>query len=302
MMLTRRMVFAAAVAWGVLLLAAVGCDKRAAIQPPASEPKLVASAKPAVEIPVYERDMAPLPTEQCARCHVSVFRNIKEAGGKHRIDCVRCHTTFHAYNPRTDNYAEIMPKCASCHKSASGGAFHGDDPALVACLSCHRDPHRPNDIPMAGIEAQCGKCHAKEAKQVAASPSAHATAVTCADCHSDSHGRIPQCADCHQSHSPGVNMQTKECMGCHPVHTPTHISYPNTTRQDICAGCHADEDKQLKGNHTKHSDVSCASCHPNHKELEPCSTCHGHPHSSAMMRDTNRCNECHGKAHNLAAN
>ncbi|MEW5772465.1 MAG: cytochrome c3 family protein [Thermodesulfobacteriota bacterium] len=299
---TKPLVLAFAAVCGLLLLAGAGCDKRTAVQPSAPEPKMVASAKAPMEVPVYERDIEPLPTEQCARCHIAVFRNIKEAGGKHRIDCVRCHTTFHTYNPRTDNYAEIMPKCASCHKSATGGAFHGDDPALTNCLKCHADPHRPKDIPMAGVDALCGNCHTKEAGEVAANPSDHATAVTCGDCHSDTHGRIPECADCHQSHSPGVSMQSKDCMSCHPVHKPTRISYSKSTRQEICSGCHADVEKVLKGNLTKHTDVSCISCHPSHKELEPCSTCHGHPHNSAMMRDTNRCNECHGKAHNLAAN
>ncbi len=298
----NRLILAAGLATGLLLLLSAGCDKRAAVSPPAPAKQVVAAAETQAELPVYERDIKPLPTEQCARCHVKEFTNIKKAGGKHRIDCVRCHVTFHAYNPRTDNYADIMPKCASCHQSASGGAYHGDEPALTACLNCHADPHQPNDIPMSAVEPQCAKCHTNEAGEVAANPSAHATAVGCADCHSDSHGRIPQCSDCHSSHSPEVSMQSKDCMGCHPVHKPTRISYPNTASQQICAGCHADVETALKGNLTKHSDVSCARCHPNHKELEPCSTCHGHPHNSAMMQDTNRCNECHGKAHNLAAN
>jgi predicted CXXCH cytochrome family protein len=298
------MVLAAGLACGMLLLAAAGCEKQSAVrQAPAPAQKAApADAAAPTEASVYERDIKPLPTEQCARCHVKEFENIKKAGGKHRFDCVRCHTTFHAYNPRTDNYAEIMPKCGACHKGSGGGAFHGSDPALATCLNCHADPHKPKVIPMSGVQVQCAKCHLKEAGEVAGNPSAHATAVGCADCHSDTHGHIPQCADCHKSHSPGVNMQSKDCMGCHPVHKPTRISYPKSASQEVCAGCHADVEKLLVGNRTKHSDVTCARCHPNHKELEPCSTCHGHPHNSAMMRDTNRCNECHGKAHNLAAN
>lgn len=301
---TKRMALAAGIVGMMLLLVTAACEKRTAVRPQAPEPKaeVAAAAEAPKELPIYQRDIKPLPTEQCARCHVSVFQNLKAVGGKHQIDCTRCHVQFHVYNPRTSNYADIMPKCAACHKSSSGGAFHGDDPGVTNCLTCHADPHRPNEIPMSGVQDQCGKCHAKEAKEVAGTPSAHATAVSCADCHSGNHGHIPQCADCHSSHSPTVSMQSKDCMSCHPVHSPTRIAYANNTDSGICAGCHQGVATLLKNNVTKHTEVLCVRCHPKHKEVEPCSACHGQPHNTALMRDTSRCNECHGKAHNLAAN
>ncbi|MGE4296506.1 MAG: hypothetical protein AB7E47_00635 [Desulfovibrionaceae bacterium] len=246
--------------------------------------------------------MQPLSDDDCAQCHFSIYQKIKVDGGKHKIACKRCHTQYHAFSSRKLNYDDIMPKCASCHKDAQGNAFHGADPSLANCLECHADPHQPLAMPMDKVEPNCQKCHLSESKEMADYPSQHASSVSCSDCHADKHGFIPECSACHESHSPDVEMDSKACMTCHPVHKPKQIAYDKATRSVVCAGCHRDVYDMLQKNVTKHTATPCAACHPNHKELEPCSTCHGEPHSSAMMRDTTKCRDCHGLAHNLAAN
>lgn len=246
----------------------------------------------------YEAEIQPLTTAQCGQCHLSYFNTIKTDGGKHQIDCVRCHTQYHVYSPRKQNFEQIMPKCAACHLSASGGPFHGESEDLTPCLDCHADPHKPLKIPMPA-ERTCSQCHAKEGNEIVNFPSKHQTDVACTDCHADKHGFIPACDVCHESHSPAVQLSVQDCMFCHPVHKPTQISYSKDTDSAICAGCHNDVADMLQKKVTKHTEVKCSDCHPAHKEIPLCSRCHGEPHPR-MMVDVTKCGECHGIAHDLA--
>jgi len=257
------------------------------------------SAEAADEAAFYRTEIKPLTPAECGQCHLPVFEVIKNEGGRHQIDCMRCHTQLHQYNPRKDNYDAIMPKCAACHVNASGGAFHGEDPALTPCLTCHADPHKPLAIPMSDIEAACAQCHSKIGGELKAHPSKHLTDVACGDCHADKHGYIPECSACHENHSPGVEMGTAECMTCHPVHRPTEIVYNETTPNMLCAGCHDDISDMLQKSESKHTPVACADCHPSHKEIPDCQRCHGEPHSKAMLINTANCGECHGNPHDI---
>jgi predicted CXXCH cytochrome family protein len=247
----------------------------------------------------YEGKIQPLTTVECGQCHLSVFEAIKADGGKHQIDCVRCHTEYHVYNPRKKNYEAIMPKCAACHLSASGGPFHGESKDLTPCLDCHADPHKPLQIPMPA-ETACPQCHAQQGNEIKNFPSKHTTNVACTDCHAEKHGYIPDCTACHESHSPEVQMASADCMTCHPVHKPSQIVYAKETASAICSGCHGDVNDMLQANVTKHTAVLCADCHPAHKEIPACSRCHGEPHAKTMMVDVTKCGDCHGIAHNLA--
>lgn len=244
----------------------------------------------------YAADIEPLSTTECGRCHYTIFQDIKKAGGDHQIDCVQCHEEYHVYNPRKDNYEEIMPKCISCHQSASGGPFHGDQQGLTACLSCHADPHKPLMIPMGELYGYCGACHSEQDMEVKNYPSMH-TEVACSDCHAEKHGYIPGCGMCHESHSPAVEMTSEECMSCHPVHKPTQIAYGPETKSLICAGCHGDVYQMLQDKVTGHTSVACAQCHPRHADALACSDCHGQPHPASM--NATNCGECHGHAHDL---
>lgn len=249
------------------------------------------------KISPYEMDIKPLTTDQCGQCHFSIFSAIKSQGGRHQIDCVQCHTEYHVYSPRKQNYAQIMPKCASCHVSASGGPFHGKNKNLTPCLTCHADPHKPLAIPMSDIETSCALCHKKEGDEIKNYPSMHTSEVTCADCHTE-HGQIPECSVCHDSHSPAAELATADCMICHPVHKPTQISYSKETLCTICAGCHDQAYSLLHKKETKHTFVACSDCHPSHKKIPECSRCHGEPHPK-MLQDTTKCSGCHGIAHDL---
>ncbi len=281
----------------VVLIGAWAGDRPAPLEPMLGPSSAQAREAASPAATPYDVAVKPLTTVECAQCHYSVFETIKNTGGKHRIDCVRCHREYHVYNPRKQNYDQIMPRCAWCHQSASGGAFHGDNKNLTACLNCHTDPHKPLVIPASQIETACALCHAKEAGEIKDFPSKHTTDVACGDCHADKHGYIPECSACHESHSPAVQMTPKDCMACHPVHKPKQITYGKDTDSKICAGCHETAYGLLQKKVTKHTAVACAQCHPSHGEIPTCQRCHGEPHPKDM-KATN-CKDCHGIAHSL---
>ena len=97
---------------------------------PQAEAQQTQQAQPVVEAPKpepkpaspYDVELKPLTPADCGRCHASIFNTIKTEGGKHKIDCTKCHTQFHTYNPIKQNWNEIMPKCQTCH-----GLIHGQE-------------------------------------------------------------------------------------------------------------------------------------------------------------------------------
>lgn len=258
-------------------------QKAEAAPPPPKE-----EAKPAS---FYDMEVKPLTPAECARCHSSVFNEIKKEGGKHKIDCVSCHTKFHAYNPKKQNWDEIMPKCKTCH-----GLIHGDK--FAACASCHSNPHAPKtQMAMSADFAKvCGDCHAKVGQQLQKNPSKH-TKVQCAQCHHQKHGYIPSCMECHKPHTP--EQQVKDCLVCHPVHTPLIIKYPDTTANNVCGGCHSTVNDKIKTTASKHGQVACAKCHTSHKYIPKCEECHGKPHGEVVLKKFPNCLQCHVDVHDL---
>lgn len=246
---------------------------------------------------IYNFEVQPLELTECARCHTAHFNWLRTNGAKHMsVSCTDCHEIFHAYNPRRNNFAEIMPKCSQCHDLP-----HGADESITECLNCHANPHQPlASIPVpADLEPNCRFCHTEVAASLQAEVSLH-TEQECSSCHSDKHGRIPGCFECHENHSPLAALDTPDCLACHPVHTPLRISYPADQAKEVCAGCHVAAYDLLQTSITKHSAFSCAKCHPQHGHLPVCSDCHGKPHNPAIHQKFTLCGECHGIAHDVA--
>jgi hypothetical protein len=258
-------------------------QKAEAAPPPPPEP-------PKPKSP-YEADIKPLTPDECARCHFSVYSQIKNEGGKHKIDCVDCHTKYHAYNPVKQNWAEIMPKCQTCH-----GNIHGEK--FVDCGSCHSNPHAPKtQMAMTPEFAKaCGDCHAKVAQVLEANPSKH-TKVACAQCHHKKHGYIPSCMECHKPHTQGQTIE--ECLACHPVHNPLSITYPDTVKNEVCGACHSGAYQKIQSTTSKHGQVACAKCHTRHKYIPKCEECHGKPHGDVVLKKFPNCLQCHVDAHDL---
>ncbi len=247
---------------------------------------------PALDTSLYETVPQPLQVSQCGQCHPSHFGNLKEAGGLHRFDCRECHEVFHAYNPLKKNYADIMPKCATCH-SPPHGKKH------VECLNCHSNPHTPRRVPMSHMLASiCSDCHSDQAEQLQAKPSKH-TQQQCSSCHHNRHGYIPSCAECHEPHFAAQAMST--CTQCHDVHQPLDIGLSEAVDVQTCDACHDDIYSKWSGTSSKHGEVSCALCHTKHGLIPECTDCHTPPesHATKLLEMFPKCLTCHLDVHDL---
>lgn len=222
----------------------------------------------------HERGMS---EKTCGECHVKPMESLDENGGRHaKKGCSFCHLQ-HGFKP----------KCTDCH-----GLYH---PAgFEDCSQCHVDAHAPRDIEFSTVISrdECTMCHSPVIKTTfEANPTKHAT-LDCVLCH-PIHGQALDCTNCHAGHD--EFMSSEDCGKCHiQGHVPTQVNYPADTPATLCAGCHEENARHLEENITGHSDKNCAYCHPQHKQIPSCTTCHGSKHGMSSG-----CTTCHNEAHNL---
>ncbi|MDT8442452.1 MAG: cytochrome c3 family protein [Desulfuromonadales bacterium] len=147
-------------------------------------------------IPVVERL-----TRACADCHAGPDEDLKVAPSKHSgVGCQGCHAGQHGY----------VPDCFECHTG------HYPEQTVVTCADCHRQVHRPLDVPLtAETDARtCGVCHESAFGKWQRTPSRHGQ-VNCGSCHAR-HGDIPDCRSCHaQPHDPNQLARFPNCLTCH---------------------------------------------------------------------------------------
>lgn len=259
-----------------------------------SQPGSVFAAKrqlPQVDATLYSVTPTPLQPAECGQCHLGQFSNLKDSGGKHRFDCQECHEVFHAYNPRKNNYEELMPLCTTCH-----GEQHG--PKQTDCISCHQNPHAPLKVPaMDRLGESCADCHAGPKKELSQFPSLH-TEQDCQSCHHEKHGYIPNCSECHDGHYEAQPVQ--DCSSCHVrVHAPLKIRLPANSVTQTCSGCHDDVYGKWQNTPSKHGKVSCVTCHQEHGKVPDCRECHSEPHSKMQLEMFPNCLTCHIDVHDL---
>jgi predicted CXXCH cytochrome family protein len=259
----------------------------------------------AAEAPLYKEIPRSLSPVECASCHNGQYVRLQQSNSKHRFECTDCHDQLHAYIPSKNNYKDIIPKCSNCHDLPHGEAFPG-------CSKCHEDPHSPLNIPFSGVEQKiknkagqsvvaCSVCHFKEGDEMNAHPCKHNVNVGCTGCHADKHGVRPTCFDCHEPHVAGQSYA--DCLVCHAPHSAKNIlPYPEEISNTVCASCHTKIYDDLQANHTKHTDLQCASCHVTHGQIPKCQKCHGEPHGAALHKRFPNCLECHVDPHNLPVN
>jgi len=252
---------------------------------------------------LYPSHPEKLTRQECMQCHPIVARLLRTNGAGHkRVACRKCHQKFHVYKPGKTDYADILPKCARCHKHP-----HGEE--LTDCSSCHSEAHTPLDIPATLFLAQgCHVCHQKLYKEVMTFTTQHSE-FHCTVCHHSRHGCIPECLECHQPHEGALPVRAgfspvatsfDRCKVCHPPHKALNVRYSNNRASEDCALCHQKAYEMLKKSSTKHSVLACTRCHPEkHKTIKRCKQCHGQPHPSEMFKKFGSCGKCHGVAHSL---
>lgn len=258
------------------------------------------------EAPLYTETPRVLTPVECGSCHGGEYKRLQESNSKHRFECTDCHEQLHAYIPTKNNYADIMPKCSTCHDLPHGEAF-------TKCLGCHQDPHTPLTIPFSGVSQKikdkagknvvaCEVCHYDPVgKEFEKYPTKHNVEVGCTGCHADKHGVRPTCFDCHEPHVTG--QVYADCLVCHRPHSAKNIlQYPEETNNNVCGSCHTDIYNNLQTNQTKHSALYCATCHVKHGQIPRCQDCHDEPHGAAVHKRFPNCLDCHVDPHNLPVN
>jgi predicted CXXCH cytochrome family protein len=241
---------------------------------------------------IYQQEVKPLTSLECARCHYNVFTEIRDRGGAHQLACKKCHETFHTYKPGME-WKDAVPDCNTCHDK-----FHGEE--LPDCLRCHQNAHSPTEsLNVEKMSQDCHKCHEEPAADLKKFFSAHAE-MSCNECHHDKHRYMPTCIECHEEpHAPYVD--DAGCIACHPAHSPLEINYPESLANDVCISCHKLAEEQLSQNGKKHAFLQCTFCHAEkHRYVPSCQHCHGKgPHTEEMLKKFESCQDCHGTAHLL---
>ena len=281
----------------------VASAQAAEIPTTANEASAAKAEQEAAEAPLYTETPRSLTPVECGSCHGGEYKRLRESNSKHRFECTDCHEQLHGYVPTKNNYADIMPKCSSCHDLPHGEAF-------TQCLQCHQDPHTPLDIPFSGVEQKiknkagknvvaCEVCHSdSEGQEMETYPTKHNTEVGCTGCHADKHGVRPTCFDCHEPHV--AEQVYADCLVCHRPHSAKNIlQYPEEMPNNVCGSCHTQIYDNLQANHTKHSELQCASCHVSHGQIPRCQQCHDEPHGAGVHKRYPNCLECHVDPHNL---
>lgn len=256
----------------------------------AGEGKKIATVNIAPVPELYTTEPAPLTPNQCGQCHSGEFRNLKNDGGKHRFDCQKCHTTFHAYNPVKGGWEALMPKCSSCHAEPHGKA-------ITDCAGCHANPHTPRKVAMdKRLVNACPDCHATPKEQLVNFPSKHSK-LGCQTCHT-SHGFKPSCFTCHKPHNEGQELAT--CTKCHAVHKPLQVTYGTDVPAVTCGSCHGTVYAKWQKTPSKHGKVNCVTCHAaKHRFVPQCTQCHPAPHKQEILSRFPKCLACHLDVHDL---
>lgn len=216
----------------------------------------------------------------CARCHPSQIEEFSDYPGRHdKLKCLYCHPTH-----------RHIQACINCH------APHGPELRYEDCLDCH-PAHLPQEIdyPEYIASGTCAFCHEAVSDALEQGGTKH-TALKCSYCH-PVHEQIPECHDCHLPHTP--DMTNEDCTGCHPAHDPLDMEFPAVPQRGTCAICHKDIDVELRGSGTEHDDLGCIYCHPKHRYLPTCESCHGLPHQKFVHEDYPVCEQCHIAAHDV---
>ncbi len=252
----------------------------------ASAPAAAPAAPAKAATPAAPVKKVPLANDDCVKCHSKEPADVAAAGAKHTdVTCTGCHEK---HRPTSKNN---IPGCNQCHDGKPHYNLKGQ------CLGCHKNPHQPTNIAMAGnLTDPCLSCHTQQIKQLKDNKSKH-SALFCTTCHAV-HRKIPPCIQCHKPHS--AQMVQADCKKCHKAHMPKVVTYGTDLPSKDCAACHKKAFDLLNANPSKHKTLSCVYCHQGkHKMVPTCQSCHGTPHPAGMLAKFPKCGDCHSIGHDL---
>lgn len=179
--------------------------------------------------------------------------------------------------------------------ATSDNALAGTQPRKVATVSIPATPELYSGEPLQLTPSNCGVCHSAVYHAVKDNGERHRFA--CHKCHnvSDSHnpdkvtGKAlkPRCASCHdRPHGQKVIV----CAECHVTpHNPKKLS-AKAPIVKFCFECHGTVRDKLAAFKSKHSNITCVTCHTSHGFKPSCLSCHK-PHKQGQALST--CLACH---------
>jgi hypothetical protein len=216
----------------------------------------------------------------CSDCHAAQIEEFSDFPGRHAdLLCYYCH----------QSHGQI-DACINCHAPHSVQITYQD------CLDCHPE-HLPQEIsyPESIPSYTCAPCHEGPGILLEQNSTRH-SALSCAFCHK-AHAQIPECQLCHDPHSQDMN--NEDCIRCHPAHNPLDMEF-TVPERDTCAICHGELDDELRQSNTIHDDLGCVYCHPEHRYVPTCESCHGLAHERIGIHDDYPlCSQCHIVAHDV---
>jgi cytochrome b subunit of formate dehydrogenase len=222
----------------------------------------------------------------CVDCHTGITELPHKASATAKVSCVNCHDALWrtAVQEKTTGEHErlgVVVQQIDHYMKSVHARSRRDDPSRsnAICYDCHA-PHDvfPKGSPeraewRLGIPDVCGRCHAKEREQYAAS--VHGKAAL-----ADKNPAAAVCSDCHTTHDIADPAQdsaklaiTKNCGGCHAenlkTYTGTYHGQVNTLGYAYTAKCY-----DCHGSHgiQKVNDPR-AAMHPGNR-LKTCQKCH----------------------------
>jgi hypothetical protein len=157
------------------------------------------------------------------------------------------------------------------------------------------DPQLYSITPQPLTAVQCAQCHPSVFQTIKDNGGKHR--FDCQKCHTTFHvynpkkGNydtiMPKCDTCHnQPHGEKVT----DCSSCHAnPHTPRKVTM-SAALANACSQCHPGPQEQLTTFTSKHSKVSCDTCHTAHGLKPSCFNCHK-PHMEGQKAAA--CTTCH---------
>ncbi len=146
-------------------------------------------------------------------------------------------------------------QCGQCHPGVFRNLKNDGGKHRFDCQKCHASFHAYNPTKKGGWEAIMPKC---------------------ASCHAEPHGKtVTDCANCHTN-----------------PHTPKKVAM-DARLLNACGECHASPKEQLVKFPSKHSKLSCQTCHTSHGFKPSCFTCHKPHHEGQELTTCAKCHQVH---------